>query len=309
MERKEDMDDDYKDGYWYEVRPLFEPADEKYNDMHELVMKLHEFSHFTMRGHDGMTRSFMHVPFFADAAIVPGILKNAVAERTLPKAFSAPTVSYLKMKRHYALPVFHELFSTSTTSTTSLLYQAMEKIGRPCFIATTVRYHDESYSIARYVEKQMYVKKSLAGEVLGMFLGGGGGGSQQHQQKKKSTSVARQSRADLAKEKQKLRHFHCNIAIGTESIDVARSLMKVLSIDGEGFAIASSSSSSSTGRGRQEGAVTYSMEVKSKPLLFADHFCVLSDIELANIIALPGDPRSARFNISRKGTFTTGPSV
>ncbi|HXG06109.1 MAG TPA: hypothetical protein VNI77_02145, partial [Nitrososphaera sp.] len=108
----------------------------------------------------------------------------------------------------------------------------------------------------------------------------------------------RQSRADLAKEKQRLRHFHCNIAVGAEGVDTARSLMKVLSFDGDGFVIAGTERDS-----------TYRMEVKKKPLFFADHFCVLSDIELANIISLPDDPRAARFNVSRKGTYTTGPSV
>ncbi|HEX7031943.1 MAG TPA: hypothetical protein VF172_02985 [Nitrososphaera sp.] len=274
---------------WFEVRPFFEPADEKYNDMHELVMKLREFSVFTSRGHEGTTRFFLQVPLSADAGIVSGIFKNAVAERTPPKVFSAPTISYLKMKRHYALPIFHEL------QPRPLLYSAMERMGRPCFIGVTARYRDESYSIAQYVEKQLYARPSLASEILGMFTGGGGNNGRQA---KKVISVARQSRADMAKEKQRLRHFHCSIAIGAERIDIAKSLMKVLSFDGDGFTIASIERDS-----------TYGMRVEKKPMLFASHFCVLSDIELANIIALPGDPRAARFNISRKGTYTTGPSV
>jgi len=277
---------------WYEVRPFFEPADEKYNDMHELVMKLRGFSQFTARGMDGMTRFFLHIPLLAEADIVPGIFRNAVAERTQSKAFSALTVSYLKMKRHYALPIFHELQQRPL-----LLYSAMERIGRPCFIAVTARYHDESYSIAQYVEKQLYAKPSLAGEILGMFIGSGAGGNG-NRQARKVTSVARQTRAEMAKEKQRLRHFHCNIAIGAETIDIAKSLMKILSFDGDGFSISV-----------MERDSTYRMEVGKKPMFFASHFCVLSDIELANIIALPGDPRAARFNISRMGTYTTGPSV
>jgi hypothetical protein len=43
-------------------------------------------------------------------------------------------------------------------------------------------------------------------------------------------------------------------------------------------------------------------------MFFASHFCVLSDIELANIISLPGNPRIYKFNISRKETYTSGPS-
>ncbi|HXG08072.1 MAG TPA: hypothetical protein VNI77_12190 [Nitrososphaera sp.] len=276
---------------WFEVRPFFEVVDEKYSDMHELVMKARELSMFIVRGHDCMIRFFLHAPLRIDAGIVSGIFKNAVAERMSPKTFSAPTVSYLKMKKHYALPIHRELQSRP-----QLLYSTIEKMGRPCFIAVTARYHDESYSISQYVEKQLYAKPSLAGEILGMFIGSGS--SSNNGQSKRSTSVERQSRADMAKEKQRLRHFHCNIAIGAESIDIAKSLMKVLSFNGDGFAIAG-----------MERDSTYRMEVGRKPLLFADHFCVLSDIELANIIALPGDPRAARFNISRKGTYTTGPSV
>lgn len=270
---------------WYELRPFFEPVDSEYNDMHELVMKVKEFSHFTVRSNDGMIRSFLHLPLPADAGMAPGMLKNAIAEQTSPKAFSAPAVSYLKMKRHYALPVHREL-------SPSLLYSAMEKMGRPCFVAVAARYHDESHSIAQYMEKQLYAKPSLAGEVLRMFTGSG------NVQQKKSISVVRQSRTDLAKEKQRLRHFHCNIAVGAESVDIARSLVKVLSFDGDGFVIAGTERDSA-----------YRMEVKKKPLLFAGHFCVLSDIELANIISLPDDPRAARFNVSRKETYTTGPSV
>src|SRR5690606_26998518 len=137
-------------------------------------------------------------------------------------------------------------------------------------------------------------KPSLAGEILGMFIGSGNNNGQS----KKSTSVERQLRADMAKEKQRLRHFHCSVAIGAESVDTAKSLMKVLSFDGDGFAISV-----------MERDSTYRMEVGKKPPIFGSHFCVLSDIELANIIALPGDPRAARFNISRKGTYTTGPSM
>jgi hypothetical protein len=274
---------------WYEVRPFFELVDEKYSDMHELVMKARELSMFIVRGHDGMIRFFLHAPLPADAGVVSGIFKNAVAERTSPKTFSAPIVSYLKMKRHYALPIHRELQPRPL-----LLYSTMERMGRQCFIAVTARYHDESYSIARYVEKQLYAKPSLAGEILGMFIGSGNNNGQS----KRSTSVERQLRADMAKEKQRLRHFHCSVAIGAESVDTSKSLMKVLSFDGDGFAISV-----------MERDSTYRMEVGKKPLLFASHFCVLSDIELANIIALPGDPRAARFNISRKGTYTTGPSV
>lgn len=253
-------------------------------------MKVKEFSHFTVRSNDGMIRSFLHLPLPADAGAAPGLLKNAIAERqeASPKAFSAPTVSYLKMKRHYALPVHHEL------SAASHLYRTVERMGRPCFIAVTARYHDESQSIARYVEKQLYEKPSLLGEIFGMFTSSNSKGNAQ----KKSMSVARQSRADLAKEKQRLRHFHCNIAVGAESVDAARSLMKVLSFDGDGFTIA-----------EMERDSVYRAEMKKKPPLFADHFCVLSDVELANIISPPDDPRAARFNISRKGTYTTGPSV
>jgi len=274
---------------WYEVRPFFELVDEKYSDMHELVMKARELSMFIVRGQDGMIRFFLHAPLPVDAGVVSGIFKNAVAERTSPKTFSAPTVSYLKMKKHYALPVHRELQSRPL-----LLYSTMERMDRPCFIAVTARYHNESYSIAQYVEKQLYSKPSLAGEVLGMFIGGSGSNGQS----KKSTSVERQLRADMAKEKQRLRHFHCSVAIGAESVDTAKSLMKVLSFDGDGFAISV-----------MERDSTYRMEVGKKPPIFGSHFCVLSDIELANIIALPGDPRAARFNISRKGTYTTGPSV
>ncbi len=267
---------------WYELRPFFEPADGKYADMHEVVRRITEFSFFIVRAADGTMRLFAHVPSESDARVAQGTLKNALLEPTDPKAFSASVVAYLKMKKHYAIPIARELAAP-------LLYATMEKIDRPCFVAVSAKHSDESFQISNFIERNTYDKPPLWRDVLGMFTSG-----TNPENPKRSMSPGKLMVAELAKEKQKLRHFHCIIAIGTGDLGTARSIIKVLS-ESDGLAIASIKQDS-----------TYRAPVR-KPMFFASHFCVLSDIELANIIALPSDPRTFRFNISKKETYTSGP--
>ena len=267
---------------WYELRPFFEQVDDKYADMHEIVKRIREFSFFIVRSADGMMRLFMHVPDASDAKVAQGALKNALMEPTGPKAFSAGIVAHLKMRRHYAIPIAREL-------TTPLLYATIERMDRPCFVAASGKYSDESYQISQFVEKNTYVKSPLWSDILHMFLSG-----TNPENPKKRIAPQKLMLAELAKEKQRLRHFHCALAIGSDDLGTAKSIMKALT-ESDGLAIAS-----------MERDSTYRGEVK-KPLFFASHFCVLSDIELANIIALPNNLRTYRFNISRKETYTSGP--
>jgi len=268
---------------WYELRPFFEPADDKYADTHEAVKRIHEFSFIIVRSANGMIQIFVHIPEASDAAVVQSSLKNALMEPTEPKVFSASTVAYLKMKKHYAIPIANEVIDP-------LLYATMDKIGKPCFVAVTAKHSDESYQISQFVEKNTFDKPPMWRDILDMFASGTSSGIH-----KKHTSPQKLMLAELAKEKQKLRHFHCSIAVGTQDFETAKSIVKALS-ETDGLSIA-----------YMERDSVYKLEVK-KPILFASHFCVLSDIELANIIALPTDPRVYRFNISKKETYTSGPS-
>lgn len=233
-------------------------------------------------------RLFVNIPDASDAKVAQGTLKNALMEPTGRKAFSASLVVYLKMRRHYAIPIAHELAP-------SLVYATMEKIGRPCFVAVTAKYRDESYQVSRFAEKNLYDKPAIWRDILGMFFASLDS-ELEKRRPKKSMALEKLMLAELAKEKQRLRHFHCSIAIGSEEIGDARSLMKVLS-ESDGLAISTV----------ERDSVYRGDEVK-KPVFFASHFCVLSDIELANIISLPDNPRIYRFNISRKETYTSGPS-
>lgn len=268
---------------WYELRPFFEPVDDKYVDTHEVVKRIHEFSFFIVRSADDMIQIFVHIPEASDAAVVQSSLKNALMEPTEPKVFSASIVAYLKMKKHYAIPIAHGVIDL-------LLYATMDKIGKPCFVAVSANHSDESYQISRFVQENTYDKPPLWRDIIDMFISGNS-----PENLKKRISPAKLMLAELAKEKQRLRHFHCTIAIGSSDLSTTKSILGALS-DCSGFAIGSVKRDS-----------TYKGQVR-KPLLFADHFCVLSDIELANIIALPSDPRVHRFNISRKETYTSGPS-
>jgi hypothetical protein len=268
---------------WYELRPFFELVDDKHADMYEIVKRITELSFFIVRSADGMTRLFTHLPDPSDVKMAQGSLKNALMEPTGSKAFSAGAVAYLKMRRHYAIPIAHEL-------TSPLLYATIEKIDEPCFIAVSAKYSDESYPISQFVEKNTYGKPPLWSDILRMFIS-----STNPESPKKHIAPRKLMLAELAKEKQRLRHFHCSIAIGSSNLRTVRSIMKVLT-ESDGFAVASIERDS-TYRGRMR-----------KPTLFASHFCVLSDIELANIIALPDNPRTFRFNISRKETYSSGPS-
>lgn len=268
---------------WYELRPFFEPVDGKYADMHEVAKRIREFSFFVVRSAEGMIRLFVHIPDASDARVVQAALKNALMEATERKVFSASVVTYLKMKKHYAIPIASEL-------TAPILYLTMEKIGRPCFVAVSAKHSDESYQISQFVEKYTYDKPPLWRDILDMFTSNSG-----PENPKRRISPQKLMLAELAKEKQRLRHFHCMIAIGASDLGTTLSIMRALS-DCDGFGI-SSVRRDSTFRGRLK-----------KPMLFESHFCVLSDIELANIIALPSDPRIHKFNISRKETYTSGPS-
>lgn len=267
---------------WYELRPFFAPVDDKYADMHEIVNRIRRFTFFIVRSPDGLMRLFMHVPDLSEAKVAQGALKNALLEPTGPKSFSASIVAHLKVRKHYAIPIARELIRP-------LLYATIEKIDRPCFIAVSAKYFDESYQISQFVEKNMYDRPPLWRDILGMFISG-----TNRENPKKRIAQQKLMLAELAKEKQRLRHFHCTIAIGSQDLATARSIMKTLS-ETDGIAIASVKRDS-----------TYRSKVK-KPLLFASHFCVLSDIELANIITLPDKPNIYRFNISRKETYTSGP--
>jgi hypothetical protein len=289
------VDDDA--GGWYELRPFFEQTDDEYADMHEIVKRIREFSFFIVRspspssssgaGDGGMMRLFVHIPDASDAKVAQGTLRNALMEPTGRKAFSASVVVYLKMRRHYAIPIAHELSPT-------LVYATMEKIGRPCFVAVTAKYHDESYPISQFAEQNLYDKPAVWRDILGMFITSFGSDSEKRSPMKRM-APEKLMLAELAKEKQRLRHFHCSIAIGSEEIGAARSIMKVLS-ESDGLAISS-----------MERDSIFGSEAVKKPVFFASHFCVLSDIELANIISLPENPRIYRFNISRKETYTSGP--
>jgi hypothetical protein len=166
----------------------------------------------------------------------------------------------------------------------------VEKIDRPCFVAVSAKHSDESCQISQFVEKNTYDKPPLWSDILGMFFS-----RSNPENPRKRIAPQMLMVAELAKEKQRLRHFHCTIAIGSRDLGTARSVMKVLS-ECDGFGIASVKRDS-----------TYRDRVR-KPLIFASHFCVLSDIELANITALPSNPHTFRFNISRKETYTSGPS-
>lgn len=285
------------DAGWYELRPFFEQTDAKYADMHEIVKRIREFSFFIVKspsssaaaGDGGMMmRLFVHIPDASDAKVAQSALRNALIEPTPRKAFSASMVVYLKMRRHYAIPIAHDLVP-------SLVYATMEKIGRPCFVAVTAKYHDESYQISQFAEKNLYDKPPVWRDILGMFIPTFGSDSEKRNLKK-HMAPEKLMLAELAKEKQQLRHFHCSIAVGSEEIGAARSIMKVLS-ENDGLAISSMVRDS-----------VYRMEGVKKPVFIASHFCVLSDIELANIISLPENPRIYRFNISRKETYTSGPS-
>lgn len=268
---------------WYELRPFFEPVDDKYVDMHEILKRIKSFSFFVVRSAGGTVQIFAHIPDGSDAVVVQGSLKNALMEPTEPKAFSASVVAYLKMRKHYAIPVARELAPP-------LLYATMEKIGRQCFVAVGARHSDESYQISQFIEKNTYDKPPLWRDILDMLTSGNS-----PENPRKRTSSQKLMLAELAKEKQRLRHFHCSIAVGSQDFETAKSIMKALS-ESDSFATASVKRDS-----------TYKDHGR-KPLFFASHFCVLSDIELANIIALPSDPRVHRLNISRKETYTSGPS-
>jgi hypothetical protein len=194
--------------------------------MHEVVKRIREFSFFTIRTADGMIRIFLHIPEASGAAIVHGSLKNALMEPTEPKVFSARAVEYLKMKKHYAIPIAHEVIDP-------LIYATLEKIGKPCFVAVSAKHSEESYQISRFVEENTFDKPPLWRDIQDMFTSGSS-----PENPKRRMSPEKLMLAELAKEKQRLRHFHCTIAIGSNDLETSRSVLGALS-DCSGFGIGS----------------------------------------------------------------------
>lgn len=186
----------------YEVKPFFARVDEEYVDLHAVVKRIREFSFFIVKVTD-MTKIFLQISD-VEAKVVQGALKNALLETTTPKAFSAGRVAYLKMRRHYPVPISRELAP-------SLIYATIEKIGKPCFIAVTAKHSDGSYQISQFVENSTY-NKSLAKDILGAF--NPFDNSTSDGQPKRRISPKKLMVAELAQEKQQLRHFHCTLAIG-----------------------------------------------------------------------------------------------
>lgn len=269
---------------WIEIRPYFS-TDNKIGDMLDILQKIDDFSFFIVRVKgvgDGVTRIFVktkatNLPLF-DA------MKNAVYELAEERVFWCKYLAYLKMKNiHYALPIAKEVHP-------SIVYGTIEKINEPCLIAVTCKHKKESYSISSFAKRHIYREPSILN---------GLSSSPTLSTPKRRTFPQRHMYAQEADWKMRRRHFHCTIAISAADKEKIKTLLTVLSDDGLSI-------------GRYTKEKNYIDKVK-KPLLFNSRFCVLSDIELANIVALPSmaeaDTKSLRLNYGTVKTFTSGPSV
>lgn len=258
---------------WLEIKPYFTSnTDERSNDMLDILQRIDAFSFFIVRLKDGITRIYVKTGR-TNVGLFDSILKNATCVITEEKSFSAPYIGYMKMKRHYALPF-------ATEARPSLVYRAIESLNRPCLVALTCKYRDESYSIASFVRKNTY-RESLLGSNSGSIP-------------RRRLSSQRELYAKHAKEKQGRRHFHCRIGIGAADKVTIETLLKMISDDGLSIA--------------KYAKEKHYVDKARKPLLFNQRFCVLSDMELVNIIGLPVDTKPLKLNYGEIKPFSSGPS-
>lgn len=242
--------------------------------MLRIIQNADEFAFYIVRI-DDRTRIMIKTTD-AVAALFQSIRQARVdAIKELP-LLQYPISARLKMKKHYAVPLLQEAM-------TSLVYNIFEQVKDDCMLACSARYHDESYSISRWITSKEHPEYSTYRQNMSMLL------SSEGETSKPSSRVG--ALIEAARWKLKRKHFHCSIVIGAQKKDTIRLILNALP---SGLAIQ-----------RYVKDTEWSSLQPKKPMIFSSKFCVLSDIELANIVSLPESATGLRLEYGMKRTFTT----
>ncbi|GBC74046.1 hypothetical protein HRbin05_00077 [archaeon HR05] len=270
---------------WYELRlyPNFKDGEE---EMLNLLYRVDEFAIFIIRK-NGMTRILVRTDDI-NAMHFSGI-QNARLERLeWNPSLRYSLTRYYKMRVHSALPIVEKVRP-------SIIYTMLEELdnignsdgkgGVECILACYAKYKDEAYSISRWIMRKEGHEHSLVKALKSLFTSN---------ERVRRLSPLTESLVEKARWKMRLKHFHTVLALGAEDVRTLDML---------------------------EGALPYGLVAYSNNKRAGDHFsdlssvveharvlkkCILSDVELASIVALPKDASILRLATTDRRTFTTG---
>ncbi|MCS7141817.1 MAG: hypothetical protein NZ888_06495 [Candidatus Nitrosocaldus sp.] len=267
---------------WYELRlhPNFKDGEE---EMLNLLYRVDEFAVFILRkGH--ATRILVRADDI-NAIHFAGI-GNARLERlewypSLRYRFAR----YYRLRMHHALPIVQEVRS-------STIYSVMEELDGSgdveCIMACYAKYRDEAYSISRWIMQREGGEHTLVKALKSLFTH-----SASSSGKSRRLSPLTESLVEKARWKMRLKHFHTVIALGADDARVLDMLEGALPYGLVAY--------KSVGDGDHESDLASIVERSSMLKR-----CILSDVELASIVALPKDASTLRLVAADTRTFTTG---
>jgi len=257
---------------WIELKLYQSFKDE--GDMLRIIQSIDEFAFYILRN-DGVTRIVIRTTD-AQAALFQTV-KQAMVDVIEPPVLEYPISAVLRMGKHYALPLLQEVKA-------SLVYKVLEQVNEDCMVACSARYRDESYFISRWITSKEHPEYSTYRQIMSAIL------SSESAVRKPSSNVS--ALIDVARWKLKRKHFHCAIVIAGKDRKTLKTILNALP---EGLVIE-----------RYVKDEEWSSLRPKKPFMLSSKFCVLSDIELANIASLPESVADLRLVYGMKKTFATG---
>ncbi len=232
-----------------------------------LLYRVNEFALFILRRR-GITRILVMAD---DANSIHFFnIKNArIEELEWTPLLRYKYVNYYKSKRHYAIPIMQEVKP-------NVLYELLERFDDECLFVCYAKHTDKAYEISRWImKKEQGDNLSI---VLGLF----------NKNPRKRVSPFMQSIIEKARWKMRLKHFTTVIALASDNNDTLHMLESILPnelIVCKHF---------------KDHNVTELNDMER-------YACILSDVELAGLIALPNDVSMLRLPAAGKvKTFTNG---
>lgn len=267
---------------WYELRlqPDFRDGEE---EILNLLYRADEFAVFILR--KASTTRILVRADDSNAMHFRGISHARLERLEWNPSLRYSITRYYRMRTHYALPIVQEVRP-------SILYSMLEELdsngdGVECILACYAVHRDESYSISRWIMSKEGHEHAIVRALKGMFISG------RSADKAKRLSPFTENLIEKARWKMRLKHFHTVIALGADSTRVLDMLEGALPYGLMAY--------------KSEGSKSHESDLSSiverSPMLKK---CILSDIELASVIALPKDASTLRLVTADTNTFTTG---
>ncbi len=255
---------------WYELK-LYSSFNDGTDEILNLLYRVDEFAVFIIRK-EGKTRILLMADD-ANSIHFFNIKNSEVEELEWIPLLKYRYVNCYKSRIHYAIPIVQEVRPT-------ILYDLLEQLNDECVFACYAKYTDKSYDISKWIMKKEH-GDNLTMILSSLFKGSNG---------RKRLSPFMQGIIEKAKWKMRLKHFATVIALASNESNTLHLLESVL----------------------PKELIAYKhfkdyniVEVMNYDV--AKNACILSDIELANIVALPKDVSLLRLSTpTRVKTFTNG---